>query len=87
MKKQNHPKKFKSTVIQKDGSSYVKNWLVKKNFFELDFDLTNHPKWKWKKKKSYSIKFSYSTAKNTIKFFTNKINIKMNSQKNKAIKL
>lgn len=49
MKKQNHPKKFQTIVIQKDGSSYHKTWLVKKKFFELDFDLTNHSQWKWKK--------------------------------------
>lgn len=63
MKKQNHPKKFKSTVIQKDGSSYVKNWLVKKNFFELDFDLTNHPKWKWKRKNITQSNFSIQRQK------------------------
>ena len=38
MKKNKHPKIFKTKIIQKDKSTYYKKWVYKKKIFELDFD-------------------------------------------------
>lgn len=50
MKKQKHPKLFKTLVIQKDQATFFKSWVNKKKFYELDFDYTTQNLWKFNKK-------------------------------------
>jgi len=49
MKQLNKFKTFKTILIQKDGASYQKNWIVKKKKLELYFDITTNKNWYYKK--------------------------------------
>lgn len=50
MKKQNHPKKLKTTIIMSDGSQIKLNWIYTKRILKLESDFLNNPLWKHNKK-------------------------------------
>lgn len=49
MKKQNHPRKKKTTIILSDGSQIYLNWLYAKQLIKVESDLCNNTLWTEKK--------------------------------------
>ena len=50
MKKNTHPLKNSTTIILKNGSTYLKKWNFFKKTLKTDVDFLKHPLWTVKKK-------------------------------------
>jgi hypothetical protein len=46
-------KKFNTLIIQRDGSTFFKNWRLKKKTFFLHSSYNNNLYWKIQKKQTY----------------------------------
>lgn len=50
MKKNKHPKNFKTSIIMSDGSHLQLNWIFSKKKIKLESDYLNHYLWQQNKK-------------------------------------